>query len=272
MSKVLGIFTCHNRKDKTIKCLNSLIQGNPNTELFLIAVDDHSTDGTQSALSQYENLQIIPGDGTCYYSGGMRLGIQAAKKICSESDWVLFFNDDVEFFPNAIERLEAYANEEQEIIVGAVCDEQGTLSYGGVVKTSRFHPSFRIIMSQEKRLYCETFNANCVLIPHQIFKNLPNIDIHYTHSMGDYDYGLEAKKRGILITVSNFFVGICNDNPLDGSWRDVNLPRRERLKRKESPKGLPRREWFYFINKHYGLFSACLHSITPYIKILSKKP
>lgn len=90
--------------------------------------------------------------------------------------------------------------------------------------------------------------------------------------MGDYDYGLEAKKRGIPIIVSDFFVGICMNNSPDGSWHDINLPRIERLKKKESPKGLPWQEWFYFINKHYNPLSACINSITPYIKILIKKP
>lgn len=272
MSKILGIFTCYNRKEKTLKCLDSLMRENPDIDFSFIAVDDNSTDGTREALLSYNNVQLISGNGHCYYSGGMWLGIQAAKQSCDMYDWILFFNDDVTFLHHSIERLQAYAHKKNEIIVGAICDQKGCLSYGGVIKKSRFQPAFEIIMSQNNRCLCDTFNANCVLLPIEVFKNLPNIDEHYTHAMGDYDYGLEARKRKIPIVVSDFFVGICIDNPIDGTWRDVNLSRRERLRKKESPKGLPFREWFYFIKKHYGLLSACVGSIIPYIKILIRRP
>lgn len=272
MSKVMGIFTCHNRKEKTIQCLKNLIQGNPDIAFSFIAVDDNSSDGTQEALQQYTEVHIISGDGQCYYSGGMRLGIKYAKTCCNEYDWILLLNDDVAFFPHSIEKLESYSTDKQEIVIGATCDEKGHLSYGGVLKTSGFKPSFQTVMSGKERVFCDTFNANCVLIPTAIFKTLPNIDSCYTHAMGDFDYGLEAHKRNIPIVVSDFFIGTCVANPLTGTWRDIRLPRRERLKRKESPKGLPRQEWFHFINKHYGTFSACINSITPYIKILIGKP
>jgi GT2 family glycosyltransferase len=126
-------------------------------------------------------------------------------------------------------------------------------------------------MSGEQRIFCDTFNANCVLIPFNVFQKLPNIDKKYTHSLGDFDYGLEAGRRGVPIVVSDFFVGKCNDNPSSGTWRDVTLSRRERLKKKESPKGLPRREWFYFVRKHFGFLSACISSMTPYVRILIGK-
>lgn len=271
MSKILGIFTCYNRKEKTLKCLDSLILGNPSVDFSFIAVDDNSSDGTKEALLAYKNIRVISGNGQCYYSGGMRLGIHAAKESCDAYDWILLFNDDVTFFPRAIEKLEDYAVSRDEILAGAACDNEGNLSYGGVLKKSRFKPAFEIIMSQERRRICDSFNANCVLLPTAVFKVLPNIDRHYVHSMGDYDYGLEASKMNIPIAVSDFFVGVCADNPLEGTWRDVTLPRKERLKKKENPKGLPWRPWFYFVRKHYGLVSACASSITPYIKILLRK-
>lgn len=271
MTKILGIFTCFNRKEKTIKSLESLMKGNPEIEFSFIAVDDNSTDGTREALVEYQNLQGILGDGRCYYSGGMRLGIEAGKKCSYGYDWILLFNDDVVFFPHAIERLRSYAVEKKEILVGATCDENGQLTYGGVVKQSLIKPAFETVVSQGTRQYCDTFNANCVLIPVEIFEKLPNIDAHYTHSMGDFDYGLEAKKRGVPIVVSDFFVGECSNNPVEGTWRDVRLSRRERLAQKEMPKGLPWKEWFYFVKKHYGVLSACYSGLSPFFRILLGK-
>lgn len=270
MQKVLGIFTCHNRKKKTENCLKALKEGNPQIEFYFIAVDDHSIDGTKEMLEKHSDVQIVLGDGERYYSGGMRLGINAAKKLCDKYDWILFFNDDVEFVPHSIEKLEALLDKKDKILAGATCGENGELTYGGVLKKSRFRPSFQTVMSGERLIFCDTFNANCVLLPSWMFKALPNIDSKYTHSLGDFDYGLVARKHGFEILVSDFFVGKCNKNSVMGTWKDVGLSRRERIKKKESPKGLPRKEWFHFVKKHYGIISACISSITPYIKIIIK--
>lgn len=271
MLKILGIFTCYNRKEKTQRCLCALKEGNPEMEFHFIAVDDCSTDGTAELLQEGEDVHLIVGDGEQYYSGGMRLGIEAAKQCCVEYDWVLLFNDDVDFFPHAIEKLQAYADKLPEIVVGATCDEQGKLTYGGALKVSKFRPAFQTVMSQDNRVYCDTFNANCVLLQSKLFKVLPNIDSKYTHSMGDFDYGLEAGRRGIPIVVSDFFVGECIKNSTEKTWRDIHLSRRERIKKKETPKGLPWREWFYFVKKNFGFISACVSTVIPYIKILIGK-
>ena len=35
MKKVLGLMTCYNRKEKTVRALNNLIQGNPEIDFHL---------------------------------------------------------------------------------------------------------------------------------------------------------------------------------------------------------------------------------------------
>lgn len=269
--RILGIFTCFNRKQKTLKCLQTLIKGNPALKFTFLAIDDGSTDGTAQALKEIDNIKVIEGHGSLYYSGGMRLGIAAAKDRLEEIDYCLLFNDDVEFFPGAIEDLLVLCKGKNMILAGATCNDEGQLSYGGVLKKSKFRPAFQIVMSDEKSMFCDTFNANCVLIPADVFQKLPNIDPVYTHSLGDFDYGLSAKEKGYLILASDFFVGRCNDNPVQGTWRDTKLSRKERLKRKESPKGLPRKEWYYFVKKHFGLASAWVSMVFPYVKIIIGK-
>ncbi|MCI9132662.1 MAG: glycosyltransferase family 2 protein [Lachnospiraceae bacterium] len=313
MSRILGIFTCFNRKEKTLKCLQSLQSGNPKLDFHFLAVDDKSTDGTAEALDDLPEVTVIPGSGNLYYTGGMRKGIQEARKLSKEYDYALIFNDDVEFYSRALERLvnqespgimcgdeavfrqrgagtkgEQAASEragkadrkagpgrraDNRIWVGAACDRQGSLTYGGIRKKSRFRPSFQILMAEEgKQALCHTFNANCVLIPWEIFRTGPDMDEHFRHSLGDFDYGLQLWKQGNEIAVSDFFVGICEDNPPDGTWRDTRLSRRERFRLKEQPKGLPAGEWFYFIHKYFGFFSACVYTAVPYVKILLGRP
>ena len=50
MKKVLGLMTCFNRKEKTVKSLNGLIQGNPGIQFSFVVADDGSTDGTFKTL------------------------------------------------------------------------------------------------------------------------------------------------------------------------------------------------------------------------------
>ena len=266
--KIIGLMTCFNRKNKTISSITKLIRGNPDIEFEFVITDDNSTDGTKEALEQLSEVTVLAGTGSLFYSGGMRLAIQYALKYRKDYDYCLLFNDDVEFTDIAIEKMLSIGSG-REILVGPTCDSKGKLSYGGVIKKSRFRPTFDIIDGTSQRAKsCDTFNANCVLIPWKIFKELGNIDMAYSHSLGDFDYGFKASRRGIPIWVCDFFVGECCDNPATGSWRDTHLSRQERLRKKESPKGLPRREWWHYLKTNYSIGTAIVYSITPYIRIL----
>ena len=77
---ILVLFTCYNRKEKTIRCINSLVKNNSCNIQFLI-LDDNSTDGTKEALEKFDNTIVIEGDGNSFYSGGMRKIIAKAKKM-----------------------------------------------------------------------------------------------------------------------------------------------------------------------------------------------
>lgn len=262
--------TCFNRKEKTLRALNNLIQGNPEIEFSFIVADDASTDGTGEALRSFSNVDVITGDGNLFYSGGMRLAIKRAREAGKAYDYCLLFNDDVDFAESAI--MDLCQRDNSVIWVGPTCDEKGELSYGGVVKTSSWRPKTEIVMADSKKgRVCDTFNANCVLIPWKIFMELDNIDSVYTHSMGDFDYGFSAGKKGYEIRVSNQFVGECPDNPVGVTWRNAELSRKERLQRKESPKGLPFKEWFHYLSKNYNVLTAIVYSAIPYMRIVLKK-
>lgn len=271
VKKVLALATCFNRKETTIRCIESLDKGNIGIDFDFIIVDDNSSDGTYEQLKNINNVHVVRGNGNLFYSGGMREAIRIAKK-CKDNlyDYVLIFNDDVNFFPNSIKKLIEFGSGD-EVCVGATCDDGGMLSYGGVVRTSKFRPSFKTVMSGEKKVYCDTFCANCVLIPRKVFENIENIDPVYHHAMGDFDYGFTIKKHGYKIVASDFFVGQCNDNPVTGSWRDTTLSRKERIIKKESPKGLPIKEYFHYLYKNHNIVTAVLYSIVPYVKIVLGK-
>lgn len=271
-TSILGLMTCYNRKEKTISSINKLVSGNPNVEFRFVVVDDNSTDGTSDALCEISSVVILRGNGHLFYSGGMRMAIQYALDLNKSYDYCLLFNDDVDFYSYSIENMLANRGYGNEILVGPTCDTRGLLSYGGVIKKSIIRPNFDIIDGSSSRAKsCDTFNANCVLIPWNVFKDLGNMDSVYSHSLGDFDYGFNATRKGISICVCDFFVGQCCDNPVKDSWRDINLSRMERLRKKESPKGLPRKEWWHYLKKNYSIITAIFFSITPYIRILIKR-
>lgn len=269
MKKVLGLMTCFNRKEKTKNAIEKIRIGNPNLDVSFLVVDDDSTDGTKEEIEKIPQVEVISGNGALFYSGGMRVAIDLAKKK-EGFEYCLLFNDDVDFQEGSIESLTE--KDDSVIWVGPTCDDKGQLSYGGIVKTSKWRPNPKIVKADDPSgRRCDTFNANCVLIPWNIFLDLDNIDKVYTHSMGDFDYGFSAVRKGYRIMVSDKYVGTCIDNPVENSWRNVRFSRKKRLSMKESPKGLPGKEWFHYLHKNYQFFTAVVYSFIPYLRILLKR-
>ena len=65
--KIAALLTCFNRKDKTITCLNSVLNIIPTCHVYL--VDDASTDGTSEAIKQnFPQVNIIQGNGNLFWS------------------------------------------------------------------------------------------------------------------------------------------------------------------------------------------------------------
>ena len=272
-TKVAVLMTTFNRKKYTVKAVESLISGNPSLDMRFIVTDDHSSDDTVSALKSLNiRLKIINGDGSLFWNGGMRKSMDYALRHTDSFDYCLLINDDVDFYEGAIESL-IHRLEEGKVhaVVGETSDSNGKTSYGGVRKLSKHFAKFELIDPSKKAVLCDTFNCNCVLMTAEAFKEAGNLDPHYVHSMGDYDYGMHLNKLGFIVINSEEYVGSCQDNDISKTWRNPLLPRGERLKLKEGPKGLPKKDWFYFVKKNYGLLPALYHSVTPYIRILIKK-
>lgn len=275
MNKITVIFTCFNRKEKTVTCMNTITSLNPKLDFSFLVVDDASTDGTVEAIKALEmDTKIIKGTGSLFWCGGMRIGIADYLASCPpDDDFCLLVNDDVNFVEHSIEdMIDRLAGRSDTIIVGATCGTDGKFTYG-LKKREKWYKkniTMRIPPSDEE-VEGETGNANCVLVRNNILKDVGNMDQKYTHSLGDYDWGFEASRKGYHLISSNDFVGTCDSNTIEGTWNDCKLSRRERLKKKESPKGSPAGEWWHFVYKNFGLMSAIKYSIIPYAKIMLRK-
>jgi len=273
MKTVTIIFTCFNRKEKTAAFVKSV--QDERYDIRFVVTDDGSTDGTAAGLEKLKEkgyqIDIVRGDGNLYWCGGMRKAIEHMYAQGIKTDYYVFANDDVVVFDNALNEMIVQSEKHGgSAVVGVTCDHDGNVTYGGI----RYHKSgikYDVVDVTNEDLTCDSFNCNLVLLPAKIFDEMGNFDSHFTHAMGDFDYGLRIKRAGYLIESTRRYVGICERNPLQKTWADTNLSRRERFKLKESPKGLPRKEWFYFLRKNFGLGTAIVRSVTPYVKILLGK-
>ena len=160
---------------------------------------------------------------------------------------------------------------DSNVLVGDTSDINGKVSYGAIKYKSKRSLKYHIVSPMEQESQIDTFNGNCVLFKKECILKFGNLDPKYCHSMGDFDYGLMISRAGYSIDIYNECVGVCEENSINKTWRDCNLPRCERIRLKESTKGLPFKEWFHFLHKNYGFFYALFYSLTPYIRILIKK-
>lgn len=275
MKKLTVIMTCFNRKEYTLRCINTLNEAVlPEWQFEYVVVDDNSTDGTKTAVEELAaaknlNVAVLSGTGSLFYSGGMRKGIAWAKENFKDSELFMIVNDDVRFDSGAVARMIEACASGANVLVGATKDDDGKFSYGGIRYVKGIN--YKAVKPEDADRMCDTFNANCVLIPGNIFMKAPNMDEVYNHSLGDFDYGLAIGRMGFSLEVYGEYIGVCNKNKAQGTWNDTSLKRAERFKKKESIKGLPRKEWYHFLKKNFGTKTALIRSVTPYIRILLGK-
>lgn len=272
--KILAIFTCYNRKEKTKKCIETIAAGNPMCDFTFVVADDGSTDGTsdmlQSLQPEYE-IYVVEGSGKWFYSGGMNAGMEyALQDLPYDYDYMLMMNDDVEFFGNSVQSMISQSVLQNDaVVVGAMCNDCYELSYGAVKYISGY--KYRKMGLSEWENPADTFNANCVLIPYKAFERVGAMDAYYRHSLGDFDYGLSLKRAGYKIFQSKEFAGMCNNNDSKGTWTDISLSRIERIRKKENVKGAPTKQWFYFLKKNFGFPAAIKGVVSPFLRILIGK-
>lgn len=261
--KIAVLITCYNRKEKTLSCLESLVNAywpqNYSFKVFL--VDDGSSDGTTEAVKKiFPKVNVITGSGNLFWAGGMRLAWNTALEY-DKFDAYFLLNDDVKLSPdflNGIQETERLAFEEHGkpgIYTSATYDEQNKkYTYGGaVILQNHFVMKAKRIEPTNKPQACDMTNANILWIDSTVVSKIGTFDNIYKHGIADYDYALTAKKNHIPVYLTPGFGGICvNDHGV--TWESRNSTLKDRIKFLKSPKGLAYSEYLYYIKKHFPLF------------------
>ena len=142
------IFTCFNRKDKTLTCMSSLLTEH-NKEKYNIhfyICDDGSTDGTYEELKNlYSEHTIFKSKGNLFWCKSMNAAMKLA--VQDNHDFYLMINDDVEFLPTAIDELfKVYNKTDGDCsVAGEIASKvTGKITYGGECINSRKFLFFKL--------------------------------------------------------------------------------------------------------------------------------
>jgi len=274
--KIIALTTCHNRRDITLRALDSLHKQllPAGYSLDICLVDDGSTDGTGEAVkSVYPKIAVLKGTGDLYWAGGMRFGWEHYVKQ-QELDYLLVFNDDVELYSNALVSLFSAANEvatsgnDTYAITGAFKESvTGSIAYGGVVRNSRWHPlRFGKIAPTEKIQDCDTLNMNLVLISKEALKQIGFLSKDFVHAKADYDFGLRLREEGGRIVLAAGYIGECSTNSINGTSEEPGISFKERWKRLTSIKEQSPHQRALYYRRHGG-FMWPIFWVLPYIRI-----
>lgn len=253
------LLTVHNRKDTTLCCLEKLFANNlpSNVCLNVYLVDDGCTDGTSEAVSSaFPKVNLIKGNGNLYWNRGMWTAWEEAAK--NDFDYYVWLNDDTNLYPYAISTLleASEAQNDVTIIVGATeSSNHSIITYGG-------RNDGKIPVPNGMLAEVSYFNGNIVLVPSYVYHKLGNLDPYFTHSKGDFDYGLRAKKKGVRIYQAGKILGVCDSHPTIDKWCNPNVKFVERWRALWKPNGMPPHETFHLDRKHKGLIIACIHYVS----------
>ncbi len=258
--RVIALMTCFNRKALTLEALGRFQVAAEAAEVAcqVVLVDDASTDGTAEAVAAaFPEVRIIRGTGSLFWNGGMRKAWETARTL--PHDYVLWLNDDVHLEPDSLGRFLAFQREQEAqrgprvISVGKLLDpETGALTYGGY-RVAPGLSRLRFVRLPAGTIECDTMNGNCVLIPAIAEAEVGISSPHFTHAVGDIDYGLRAREKGFAILECPEPVARLEKNAdymkktsalTLSNWRFILF----------HPKGVPVREWYRFCRAYGGPF------------------
>jgi len=272
--RIAALLTCYNRKASTLTSIARLLKQDFNSDITVFLLDDKSPDGTGEAVqARFPSVRLFSGDGNMFWCGGMRRAFEEALK--EDFDFYLWLNDDTFLESDALQRLMssyqsiASAGSNRAIVVGSTRDPgSGQHTYGGVVRSSRIHPmKYKLLEPGGQPIPCDTMNGNCVLIPRSVAAVVQNLSPEFRHGIGDFEYGVRARRMGCTVWIAPGYVGTCAWNQVSGGFLDPQLPLRSRWRHMMSRKGLPPSEHLAYMRRYGGPVWP-LFWMMPYVRII----
>jgi len=200
MSKVFCVVPTHNRLLKLKKCIDCLYhQIYSNWEL--IVVDDGSSDRTADYIETLDptKIKILKGDGSLWWAGSMRLGMEYVIKNSAKNDYLLMLNDDVEFNHHFLSDLIIDARTFPDSIIGVMqksSENDNHLYNGFTVDYLRLEISY-------SNQNISALPGRGMLIPIQIIRVIGLVNSFlFPHFMADLEFSARANDRGFQLVSS----------------------------------------------------------------------
>lgn len=264
MIRIAAIYTCYNRKEKTLAALTSLYEAFDSYNLQKVSLsiyltDDGSTDGTSAAIkSAFPKVKLLKGSGLLFWSKGMHLAWSEAQK--TNYDFYFLLNDDTFVYPFLLEQIFSTHDYSKTkfgksgIYVGGTENkETGVVTYcGGVVRKTLIF-SKRMLHPSGKPQVCDLGTANIMAISNETVNKMGIIDNSYPHGFGDYDYTLRARKAGIPVLIVPKICGHCENDHIDPIPSFLSKTYRQRLDYLYKPAGLNLKSHLLFVKRFFPM-------------------
>lgn len=249
------ILTCFNRKEKTLSCLKGLYEAQKacsqaHLSLSVYLTDDGCTDGTAQAVRDAfpdKDITILQGDGNLYWAGGMRFAWREALERKNHWDFYLLLNDDTTPMDNMFDELFGAHDYCQRtfrtvgVYSGVTCDKDdpSIITYGGVVWVNKFLGTVKRLNPSGVPQEVDKTNANILLVAKEVTDKIGIFYEGYRHGAADYDYSIQAKKRGFKALITSNVCGVCERDHRD--WNSerkkiLNMSRADRKQYFSSPR------------------------------------
>jgi len=193
------LIPAHNRRDLTLACLRHLTAIGADRQCRILVIDDGSADGTAASVrAEFPNTGVLEGDGSLWWTGAIRAGMEEADRADAEA--VLWLNDDCHPESGTIERLFARAAAGAGTIVGACCvteSEDRPVDSAFVGRTPFSTPAPG---TDERK--ADGLSGFCVAVPQAVWKRIGLPDSQrFPHYFGDSAYTLLARKAGFDVAL-----------------------------------------------------------------------
>jgi len=256
--KIEIVTPVHNRREETLQCLRSLAKAETSgLSLHIIIVDDGSADGTAEAVAaQFPDVEIVPGDGSLWYTAGTNRGIEAALR--HGPDYVLAINNDSIFDPQCIAQMVECAETYPRSVVGPLL-----LDWSTPHKIFQVAPKWDLWRGCHRQWFRQTvwtvpdkpwqvdlIVGNCVLYPVAAIKEAGLMDEEHLPQFGDAEYTPRMKRLGWRLLIEPGARVFCKPNDLLTGFR--KLPFSKQLDHLFSNKFSPYSFWRRFYANRFG--------------------
>lgn len=220
--KIEVVTPVHNRKELTLRCLESLNQADlMGIDIHVIVVDDGSTDGTADALAEkFPEVTVISGDGNLWYTAGTNVGLKAALE--RDPDFILAINNDCEFDPAFLQYMLESATSNPKSVIGGVL-----VSWDDRKRVFQVAPKWNVWWGGMRHWVKQTVDTlpkeswevelivgNCVLFPAAAIREVGLMDAKRLPQYGDAEYTPRMRKAGWKLFVDPRARIYCKPNDI----------------------------------------------------------